>query len=74
MVKPTPTCLAGHGPMQRVPGVFALQGGELQAIELRGLLGPTTGQQFRTNGQMFGVQIWSCHTCSRVELFDDLGQ
>lgn len=66
-----PTCSAGHGPMTRVSGTFALQGGEVKTIGTAGLLDQVAAQQFITNGQMFSLQIWRCDTCQRIELFDE---
>lgn len=62
-------CPVGHGPMQQLPGWFALQGVEPQASQ--GLLSLLPHPVVQPNGQMLPLRVWRCGVCKTVQLVED---
>lgn len=59
-------CLRGHGPMEKVPGTWALQ----QVQKVGGLLAPPDSKLTPT-GQAYTVITFVCKTCGSLELVNE---
>ena len=62
-------CPSGHGPMQPLPGWFALQGVTPQPPQ--GLLSLLPHPVVQPNGQMLPLRVWRCGVCKAVQLVED---
>lgn len=60
-----PFCPDGHGPMERQPGFWALQGVKFSG----GTASAPEGATLTEEGMV--MKVWTCPTCNVVRLYSD---
>lgn len=61
-----PDCPDGHGPMERQPGLWAVQG-----IKRAEEAGKSESPDFLLTGDGLALEIWTCPECSLARLYSD---
>lgn len=61
----SPVCPDGHGPMERIEGLWAFDGVARQKGTLM------TGDAFVLTGKGCVVKLWSCQACKLVRIYAD---